>query len=191
VTGGARLAHDWLDSPLPSNVRIGEGSWLHSAFAFLHCRSRRPTAVAIGDHSGVYIGSMFELGPEGEVHIGDYVTVVGAIIATNGLVAIGDRSFIAHEVVIADHGFARPHDEIVSEGVPLDGLQGHTRGPTLGADVWVGMRATIVGPVTIGDGAVIGAGTTIRQDVEPLTVVAGDPPRLVRRLAPAAHQEGA
>ena len=42
-----RLTHDWYPDPLPANVTIGERSWLHSSYAFLHCRAR-PGAVKIG-----------------------------------------------------------------------------------------------------------------------------------------------
>src|SRR5207249_166374 len=98
----ARLDHDWFDRPLPHGVRLGEGSWLHSAYAFLHCVSRKPCPLSVGAKSGVYRGTFFDLGPDGEVEIGDYCTVVGAIFAVNGRLTIGDYGFIAHEVVIAD-----------------------------------------------------------------------------------------
>jgi hypothetical protein len=48
------LGHDWFDRPLPDNVRIGAGSWLHSSYAFLHNRSRRPCALSVGRNSGIY-----------------------------------------------------------------------------------------------------------------------------------------
>jgi serine O-acetyltransferase len=54
------------------------------------------------------------------------------------------------------------------------------RGPLLGNRVWVGPHARIVGPIRVGDGATIGAGAVVRQDVEPGTVVVGDPARVVR-----------
>src|SRR6185295_13603849 len=102
------LEHDWFSRPLPGNVSIGDRSWLYSSYAFLHYRSRRPTGVSIDRDSGVYDGSFFELGPDGEVHIGDYCAVVGAVIRTDRRVVIGSYSFIAHEVVIADHAWAKP-----------------------------------------------------------------------------------
>ena len=102
------LPHDWFPRALPTNVEIGERSWLYSSFSLVHCCSRRPKAVHIGHDSGLYNGTFFDLGPEGEIEIGDYCTIVGAIFATNGRVEVGDYSFIAHEVVITDHFVAVP-----------------------------------------------------------------------------------
>ncbi len=50
----------------------------------------------------------------------------------------------------------------------------------IGSDVWVGMHAIILSGVTIGDGAVIGAGAIVTKDVEPYAIVAGNPARLIR-----------
>ena len=77
-----RLEHDWFSWPLPENVRIGSNSWLYSSFAFLHYRSRLPDGVVIGNNTGVYNGTFFDLGSEGSVTIGDYCTIVGAILST-------------------------------------------------------------------------------------------------------------
>ncbi|KAJ1548385.1 hypothetical protein HK405_003421 [Cladochytrium tenue] len=61
---------------------------------------------------------------------------------------------------------------------------------TIGDDVWVGGGAIILPGVTIGDAAVIGAGSVVTKNVEPYTVVAGNPARVVRSIprqsAPAA-----
>ena len=52
---------------------------------------------------------------------------------------------------------------------------------TIGNDVWIGNRAMILQGVTIGDGAVIGAGAVVTKDVEPYTIVAGNPARVIRK----------
>lgn len=50
----------------------------------------------------------------------------------------------------------------------------------LGNDVWVGSRAMILGGVTVGDGAVIGAGAVVVKDVPPYAVVGGVPAKVIR-----------
>lgn len=57
-------------------------------------------------------------------------------------------------------------------------LKGDT---VVGNDVWIGQNATILPGVHIGDGAIIGLNSTVAGDVEPYTIVAGNPARLVRR----------
>jgi len=47
---------------------------------------------------------------------------------------------------------------------------------------WVGARACILKGVTIGEGAVVGMGSVVTRDVDPFTVVAGNPARLIRNL---------
>ena len=56
------------------------------------------------------------------------------------------------------------------------------RGDTVvGNDVWIGERATVLPGVSIGDGAIVGSLAVVSRDVEPYTVVAGNPAREVRR----------
>lgn len=50
----------------------------------------------------------------------------------------------------------------------------------VGNDVWIGERAMAMGGVTIGDGAVIGAGAIVTKDVPPYAIVAGVPARIIR-----------
>ncbi|BBB91635.1 MAG TPA: acyltransferase [Methylomusa anaerophila] len=49
---------------------------------------------------------------------------------------------------------------------------------------WIGFEATILKGVTIGEGAIVGAKSVVVTDVEPWTVVAGNPARLIKRLSP-------
>ncbi len=52
---------------------------------------------------------------------------------------------------------------------------------TIGNDVWIGTKAFILSGVTIGDGAVIGANSLVATDVEPYTIVAGNPAKVIRK----------
>lgn len=52
---------------------------------------------------------------------------------------------------------------------------------TIGNDVWIGSGATIMSGVTVGDGAVIGANSHVVKDVEPYTIVAGNPARMIKQ----------
>jgi len=57
---------------------------------------------------------------------------------------------------------------------------------TIGNDVWIGRNVVIKRGIRIGDGAIIGAGSVVVKDVEPYSIVAGAPARLIRmRFSPA------
>jgi len=51
----------------------------------------------------------------------------------------------------------------------------------IGNDVWIGYNATIMAGVHIGDGAIIAANSTITKDVEPYTIVGGNPAKKIRK----------
>jgi len=50
----------------------------------------------------------------------------------------------------------------------------------IGNDVWIGAKTTIFGGVKIGDGSVIGACSVVTKDVEPYTIVAGNPAKFIK-----------
>lgn len=50
----------------------------------------------------------------------------------------------------------------------------------IGDRVWIAYRAIILPGVTIGEGAVVGAGSVVTKNVEPYTIVAGNPARLIK-----------
>jgi acetyltransferase-like isoleucine patch superfamily enzyme len=169
---GVALSHDWFPEPLPGNVIIGHRSWVYSSFAFRHYRSNRPCGVRIGNDSGIYNGTFFDLGPDGELEIGDFTTLVGAIVRTNRKVVIGDYVFISHEVVMSDSDFPCP--EIFRDAPDRPGP-----GAVLGDNCWVGAKAVLLSGARIGEGAIVGAGAVVASDVPPFAIVAGNPAAVV------------
>lgn len=168
------LPHDWFAAPIPDNVEFGERCWIYSSYAFLHFRSRQKIGLRIGHDTGVYNGSMFDVGPDGKVEVGDFSTLVGPIISTNGTVTIGSYALIAHEVVIADHFAAVPPGNwMVGPG---------SASIVVGDNTWIGARVVLLSGASIGEGSIVGAGSVVDFEVKPFSVVAGNPASVVRTL---------
>ena len=51
---------------------------------------------------------------------------------------------------------------------------------TIGNDVWIGYAAKVIGGVTIGDGAVIGAGSIVTKDIPPFAIAVGCPAKVIK-----------
>ena len=132
------------------------------------------TAVQQGEKWGLTIGSGVALDQHGRLIIGDRAFInYGVDIAATGLVTIGADCLIGTHVSIIDNAF---HDVVDRQQVPPP------QPVIIGDNVWIGNRAIILPGVTIGDGAVVGAGSVVTRDVAARTVVAGNPARVVREL---------
>lgn len=70
-----------------------------------------------------------------------------------------------------------------------EGLPGTKGGVTIGNDVWIGSDVTIMSGVTIGDGAVIANGSHVVKDVEPYTLVGGNPAKYIKHRFTKAQIE--
>lgn len=94
----------------------------------------------------------------------------GSFIHAGGTVDIGANVLIGPYVKIwsADHQFG-------DRNIPIR-EQGHEFSPVvIGDDAWLGVSCIVLKGVTIGRGAVIGAGSVVTKDVAPYCVVAGIP----------------
>lgn len=97
---------------------------------------------------------------------------------------IGRNLFIDHGMGVVIGETAEVGDNVTMyHGVTLGGLGGKPntkRHPTVEDDVMIGAGVKILGPITIGRGAKIGANAVILKDVPPYTTVVGVPGRVVR-----------
>lgn len=89
------------------------------------------------------------------------------------LVRIGDNCFIGHGVMFIN--------DLFSDGKPAGGDKSKWKNTTIGNNVLIGSNATIL-PVSICDGAVIGAGAVVTRNIEKPGIYAGNPARLIKSL---------
>ncbi|MHB8706027.1 MAG: acyltransferase [Coriobacteriia bacterium] len=111
-----------------------------------------------------------------KLSLGEHVNVArGVIINAAGGVEIEDWVLLGPDVIIysQDHVF----DGI---DVPISMAPDRRAPIRIERAAWIASRAIITAGVTIGEGAVVGAGAVVTRDVEPFTVVAGVPARVIR-----------
>jgi len=112
--------------------------------------------------------------------ISDGVGLNGAsITARSRTIRIGENTMLAPNVVVVDSDFHCPWPPEARRTSP--GLE-HDADVTIGRNVWIGMRAIVLKGATIGDGAVIAAGSVVTGDIPANTLAAGVPARVVRAL---------
>ena len=152
-------------------LRVGENCMLNAAVTFESAEG----AVEIGDR--VYIGNDTSIISRNRVTIGNDVTMAWGITIYDHNSHSFDWLQRARTVQHFHRTYGTPD---CFEKVDWTGVRS---APIIISDrVWIGFGAVILKGVTIGEGAVVGACSVVSRDVEPYTVVAGNPAVLVRRL---------
>jgi serine O-acetyltransferase len=138
--------------------------WLHRIAHFFYQRKWYTTARLISHFNRGFTGI--------EIHPG--ATIGRRVFIDHGMgVVIGETSEIGD-------------DCLIYKGVVLGGttLEKKKRHPTLGNRVIVGSNSTILGAITIGDGARVGSGSVVVKSVPPGATVVGVPGRIVESWTP-------
>ena len=124
--------------------------------------------VIIGKNVRFFSNCQFESFSGSHVYIGDNVYFNNnCSLIVRDRVTIGEDTIISQNVVIRD-----------SDVHKIEGKAFHSP-INIGRHVWIGTNAIILKGVTIGDGAVIAAGSLVTKDVLPNTCVGGNPARLL------------
>lgn len=165
---------EWLR--IAPDVRLGENVKVYAFVNLYGCE--------VGDFSR--IGTFVEI--QKGARIGRRVKISSHTFICEG-VTVEDDVFIGHGVMFINDKYPRA---TTAAGRPQTEAD-WTCVPTLvrrGASI--GSNATVLCGVTIGEGAMVGAGSVVTHDVPPFAVVAGNPARIIRQAAAgeAAVQEG-
>jgi acetyltransferase-like isoleucine patch superfamily enzyme len=195
VNRGKAIDGDWYPGKIPPNVNLDDTAYCETTFSFHLFRSQLPLAITYGRGSSTYLGTMFDVGAQGRVKIGDYALVHGARIICDSEIYIGDYALISWNVVLMDtyrlsmvRSERRKELKLVPTRVPRV-MEGNVSAKPIHIErnVWLGFEACVLPGVTIGEGSVIGAKSVVSDDVPPFTVVAGNPARVIRRLVSAKN----
>jgi acetyltransferase-like isoleucine patch superfamily enzyme len=177
---------------VPANVVLDETAYLETTYSFQLFRSRAPEAVHVGRGSSIYLGVMFDLGPEARVAVGDFTLMNGSRIICDSAIQIGAFCLISWNTLLMDtyrvpfSPSARgPRLERAAKGLPrLIEAAAPAHPVRIGNNVWIGFDSCVLPGVRIGDGVSVGARSVVARDVPPYAVVAGNPARVIRQLDP-------
>lgn len=107
---------------------------------------------------------------------------------------IGDRTYCSHRgmsVVIHKHAVIG-NDCVIGTCVTVGGRgKGIEGAPVIGNNVYIATGAKILGPITVGDNAVIAANSVVLKDVPANRTVAGIPARTIGQAGPGQEEEAA
>ncbi len=157
--GAAELLHNRLLTHVP---------WNSARLAYL-----RGLGLRAGEHTYLFGGSEVlapqNLSIEGNCHVGRL-----CLLDARGGITLGRNVVIASrsQLITADHDINAPG---------FDGRLGSIR---IEDRVWLGSSVIVLKGVTIGEGAVVSAGSVVHRDVEPWTVVSGVPAQVIGRRSP-------
>jgi len=136
-------------------------------------------------YPGTQVGSHFQCSKnftifhgQKSVRIGNHCNLVDALInaGDSSTVSIGDYVFFGHGVKLLGRGhdvrYRKQKRQATITEKPI----------TIGNGVWIATGSTILGGITIGDHAVIAAGSIVTKNVPPNTLVAGIPAKVVKKI---------
>ncbi len=163
----------------PAGVTFGRGSFMRRPFSIrgaAHIRFGDRTTVrgnaymdAITEYAGVQYAPIIEIG--NDVYIGGY-----AYFTAVDRITIGDGCVLSEHVYITDesHGFD-------PAGLPIMEQELVSKGPvTLGARCFLGYRSAVLPGVTLGEGCVVGANSTVTRSFPAYSMIGGSPARLLK-----------
>lgn len=141
------------------NIYAHRNLWLEAVTSY---QSQRFTpAITLGDHVSFSDG----------VHLSAISSIV-----------IGNHVLMGSRVYISDHNHGTYKGERQSrpDEPPSLRVLGGGGEVTIGDNVWIGDNSVIVGPASIGKGAIIGANSVVRGVILPNSMVAGAPAKLIK-----------
>lgn len=177
------------------NILVGKETELLSNFEVLNFL--KTNKLIIGSRSLIGGRYIFET-PNALIEVGDNVYIGKSTLISSKGISIGNNVLISWGVSIVDHNSHSTNWEIRREDVKnavfsfkkysgnflvnKDWNSVKCEAVTIKNDVWIGFNSIILKGVTIGEGAIVAAGSVVTKDVDPFTVVGGNPAKLIKHI---------
>jgi len=180
----------------PNNVFISHNSIIMDGFDIQIPFAKKDKLYVSIDENCILFGKIVFNSTSGEVIIGKNTQINGEIICTNKVV-LGDNIFLAWGVSLFDNDSHSLDyiDRINDMTSQLNDIRNGDSfiknkdwsivksGPINIKDyAWIGMNSIILKGVTIGEGAIVAAGSVVTKDVPDWTIVAGNPAQVVKKI---------
>jgi acetyltransferase-like isoleucine patch superfamily enzyme len=175
-----KLRAVWLARTYPF-ASFGKGTWLHYS-----CRIARSAApyISLGDNVGLSHDVQLDVSANPRTYRPALILETGSGMQRRGMILARNRIHVMKDVMfgfsvlVLDHGLGEEECDFST--------QQKARGGTIRIEdeCWIGFGAVIVcdeGELVIGRHSVIGANSVITRSIPPYSVVAGDPPRIVKQ----------
>lgn len=161
---------------LGANTKINEKKFFYKDGCF----------ISIGSDSIIECTIAFDK-EDASVIIGDRTFIGSSLLVCAKNIEIGDDVLISWGCTIADHNshsiyFDERKDDVLNwakgikiwDHVKMESVKIKNR-------AWIGFNVIILKGVTIGEGSVVAAGSVVTKDVEPYTVVGGNPAKFIKK----------
>jgi len=175
------VARRWTQSRCVLSVAPG------AKVNFRGMSARPPSRISVG-HGSTFEGTMLSDREGSEVSIGNNTFIGNSIIVTAERVEVGDDVLISWGCTLVDHDSHalswahRSNDVREFFHGRKDWSHVTVKPVVVRSRAWIGCNAIILKGVTVGEGAVVAAGSVVTRDVPDYTLVAGNPARIVRSV---------
>jgi galactoside O-acetyltransferase len=179
-----------------SHLEIGNSIMMPGFNLDLRNPVREKKYLKLGNDCMINCSFVFE-SEDGEVSIGDRVFLGGGTVICRSRIEFGNDIFVAWGGYFYDHDshsldYRQRHLDMSRQLedyrsgrnfiLNKDWSDVASKPIVIQDNVWIGMHCIILKGITIGEGAIVGAGSIVTKDVEPWTVVAGNPAKIIKQL---------
>lgn len=171
--------------PTPIARLLGVNIAPSSHIAIRSARSAMRRNVSIGADSVIHCRFSFDR-PQARIAIGDRCYIGNSQLVAAGEIEIWNDAIVSWGVTVVDHNshalsWESRRRDVLDWGMGKKDWSAVSVKPVVIQDrTWIGFNAIILKGVTIGSGAIVGAGAVVTRDVPPCAIVAGNPATIIR-----------
>lgn len=158
-----------------------------SDITYWRLKGNSTNRVFVGHESSICANIVFERN-NAEFTIGNRSFIGKCLFSISERIDVGDDVMISWGATITDHDshstqFSLRRNDVQRWRRGIKEWNGISIRPVvINNKAWIGFNSIILKGVTIGEGAIVAAGSVVTKDVEPWTIVAGNPAKIVKRL---------